>query len=77
MLFHVVEFSLSFLLTLFFFPWQNIAGTVMDPNDLQLLAAELKDLHVPMQPMPNVWIAEVRCLDPRNEAWSILNQLRS
>lgn len=49
----------------------------MDPNDLQLLGAELKELRVPMQPMPNVWITEVGYLNPLNEARNILHQLRS
>jgi len=46
-------------------------------NALQSLDVELKELHVARQPVPNVWIIEVGCLNPLNEASNIIHYLSS
>jgi len=59
------------------FHWQNMIGTLMDSNALHSLDAELKELHVATQPVQNVWITEVGCLNPLDEARNILHDLSS
>ncbi|XP_020264527.1 CST complex subunit CTC1-like isoform X2 [Asparagus officinalis] len=58
-------------------PASNIIGRVMDPNSLQLLDTELKELNMTTPSMPNVRITEVGCLNPLHEARNLLHELTS
>ncbi|KAF8404935.1 hypothetical protein HHK36_009830 [Tetracentron sinense] len=53
----------------------SVVGSVMDSNAIGWLEKELTEMEITMQPMQNIWVSEVRYMNPLAEARNMIQEL--